>query len=316
MKLTIIKKWPVFALALLFLLIAGCAGFTSQGRLIMNNLVGNEYPTPEPVKLEPTDQSTASDLSRYNVNFSQAKNPGEQLNELMPELIKTAQVENGFLKVKGVPEKAGWYSDRSGPFYYQVVSGDFMVETTARAVKTADESSRPKGAFNSAGLLVRDASSAPSNMRWLMYNIGQQKGFYGTEAKSTVPKIDKWHMHRLAGFNSASTFWLTPAPEQVTEASLRICRVGDEFRFYKKFAGENQWQEETHQEGTTVLGNGAAKPTKGVKEDGSIRFVRDDLPATVQVGLIVNPGMPPNDGEGQFSGISFARLSDFHQCLL
>lgn len=49
-------------------------------------------------------------------------------------------------------------------------------------------------------------------------------------------------------------------------------------------------------------------------ENQFIRFIRPDIPQTIQVGLIVNPGMPPHDGEGQFSHISFERIGSFAQC--
>jgi hypothetical protein len=48
---------------------------------------------------------------------------------------------------------------------------------------------------------------------------------------------------------------------------------------------------------------------------GTVRFLREDMPLTVQVGLVVNPGGRPNDGEGQFRSIRFRRISDFSPCL-
>lgn len=190
-----------------------------------------------------------------------------------------------------------------------------MVETEVRAVKADDPGSRPEGSFNSSGLLVRDPSSDTGDMRWVMYNIGQQADFYGTEAKSTVPDTGEWHMQRLAGFTSGSTLWLTPVPSGVMEARLRVCRVGDEFRFFKRLPGATEWVEEAYAPGTDVQGNGMAVPTEGVVDGGVIRFIRPDIADTVQVGLINNPGQPPNDGIGQFSGISFERIDSFSACM-
>lgn len=189
-----------------------------------------------------------------------------------------------------------------------------MVETHARSVRSEDGVSRPLGSYNSNGLVVRDASGSQGTMRWLMYNFGQQESFYGTEAKSTVPDWGGFHVQRLAGFDSRSTFWLTPLPEGVVEARLRICRVGDEFRFFKLLPGSDSWEEERHAAGTVVLGNGAERPTEGVEDGGVIRFIRPDLPQTVQVGIINNPGMPPSDGEGQFASLSFDRITGFAEC--
>ena len=308
------KPWLGILLGLVTTLLLGVFNFTIEGRLISANLLGQKYVSAASEHLFPTAQSTSEDLSILNVDFSNTSLSQSELLELIPSLSKVSEVKNGLLNLRGVPERAGWYSDRSGPFVYRIVTGDFMVQTKARAVKAADGSTRPTGRFNSAGLLVRDASSSKGDMRWLMYNLGYQASFYGTEAKNTVPDIQKWHVQRLAGFHSASTFWLTPLPENINEAVLRICRIGNEFRFFKKLPSSDQWIEEAYQNSTQVNGNGVTKPTKGVVENGVIRFIRDDMPQTVQVGLIVNPGMPPHDGIGQFTGIKFERIQSFNQC--
>lgn len=291
--------------ALIYILTA-----TPQGRLI-----GNSYLIPPPQMLEPTEASIAADLADLDVDFSDTDASLGGLTALVPDLHRTVEIAEGWLRLRGVPEEAGWYSDRSGPFLYRVVSGDFMVETRARSVQSADGESRPLGSYNSNGLLVRDASGDQGDMRWLMYNFGQQESFYGTEAKSTVPNWDGFHIQQLAGFDSRSTFWLTPLPEDIVEARLRVCRIGSEFRFFKQLPGSDAWEEEHNRPDTVVLGNGAERPTAGVDEDGVIRFIRPDLPETVQVGIINNPGMPPHDGEGQFASLSFDRISSFEECL-
>ena len=304
-------SWIVIGVAVV--LCGGVAAWltlTPQGRLI-----GSSYAVPTPVAAEATPASTATDLSFLDVDFASVADGFGGLTELMPDLSHAAEVQDGWLRVRGVPARAGWYSDRSGPMFYRVVSGDFMVETRARAVLASDGTGRPTGAFNSTGLVVRDPSSDRGAMRWLMYNFGQQDGFYGTEAKSTVPDTGGFHVQRLAGFRSRSTLWLTPLPDGVVEASLRICRIGDEFRFFQRVAGADAWTEEAHGAGTVVLGNGTGTPTPGVVENGVIRFVRADMPATVQVGLVSNPGMPPNDGESRFAGIAFTRIDGFEACL-
>lgn len=294
-------------------LIGGLAYFftaTPQGRLI-----GNSYAVPEPQTLQPTAISTAQDLSVFDVVFAETGGDLGGLDALMLGLHRTAEIADGWLRLRGVPEEAGWYSDRSGPFLYREVTGDFMIETRARSVQTADGQSRPLGSYNSNGLLVRDASGSRGEMRWLMYNFGQQESFYGTEAKSTVPDWGGFHIQQLAGFDSRSTFWLTPLPRDIVEARLRICRIGDEFRFFKQLPGSDAWTEEEHTPETVLLGNGAERPTAGVEEGGAIRFLRPDMPQTVQVGIINNPGMPPHDGEGQFASLSFARITGFAECL-
>jgi hypothetical protein len=299
-----------FLKASLFIVTALYAGFASA----QDKKEVSRFLTPPATQLEATDSSSASDLSALNVDFKQGPGALASLKELLPDAGTTATVADGWLRVRGVKDKMGWYSDRSGPMFYKEVSGDFMVETRARSIMAADPAKRPTGNFNSSGLLVRDAASTPKNMRWLMYNFGQQDKFYGTEAKNTIPDFGGFHMHKMAGFSSRSTLWLTPMADAIIEAELRICRVGAEFRFFKKPAGASDWTEEAYSEGTTTQGNGAGKPTQGVTERGTIRFIRPDLPATVQVGLISNPGMGASDGESWFDGIRFQRITSFEQC--
>ncbi len=303
-------KWLAVVLIVFAAGLFSWLNFTFAGRLI-----GANHAVATPQVLTATPRSSASDLSRLDVDFASAPSVPEGLTELMPELSRSAQVVDGRLTLRGVPAKAGWYSDRSGPFFYRVVSGNFLVETEVRSVKADDGRTRPTGSFNSSGLLIRDPASDKGKMRWVMYNIGQQYEFFGTEAKSTVPDIGGWHFQRLAGFQSASTLWLTPLPTDVVEARLRICRVGDEFRFFKNLPGTQVWAEEAFADGTTVMGNGVSQPTKGVVDGGVIRFLRPDIPDTVQVGLVTNPGMPPHDGVGQFASITFTRIADFAPCM-
>ncbi len=291
------------------------AYLTVPGRLITRNLMGFGYATPAATALSPTELSTTADLSVLDVDFATVTAEFGGLSPLLRALSRRAEIEDGWLKVRGVPFDAGWYSDRSGPMFYREITGDFLVETRARGVRAADGSARPTGDFNSTGLIVRDPAGTTANMRWLMYNFGQQLGFYGTEAKTTVPDSGEWHAQKLAGFHSRSTLWLTPMPDDIVEARLRICRIGDEFRFFKSHEGSDGWVEEVHGPGTVVQGNGVDVPTPGVVDGGAIRFVRPDIARTVQVGLISNPGFPPNDGESQFAGIWFRRISGFEACV-
>ncbi len=301
---TVLAVFVVVAAALIFFL-----RFTPQGRLI-----GMTHVVPPAQQLQPTQESAAADLSASSVDFGFVRDGFGGLRELDPSLRTTAVVEDGWLRVRGVAERAGWYSDRSGPLFYRVITGDFMVETRARSVLTADPARRPTASFNSAGLIVRDAASERGKMRWLMYNFGQQATFYGTEAKNTVPDAGGFHIHRLAGFASHSTLLLTPMPDRIVEADLRICRVGNEFRLFKRLPGASEWAEESQTAETQAQGNGLANPTLGVGASGPIRFIRSDMPATVQVGLVSNPGFPPNDGESRFQHIRFQRIAAFDAC--
>ncbi len=294
-------------------LLAACA--LSLGACAQVRLIGMTYAVPPAMEPRATPASSAADLSTLDVDFRTSGTSLGGLKELDPQLRTRLEVRDGRLAIKGVSERAGWYSDRSGPMLYRLVTGNFLVETRARSVLSADNARRPTASFNTSGLLVRDPSSTRGNMRWLMYNFGQQDAFYGTEAKNTVPDFGGFNLQSAAGFNSRSTLFLTKMPDGFVEADLRICRIGGEFRFFKRLAGSGRWVEERQDESTTIQGNGASRPTPGVVPGGVIRFQRDDMPGTVQVGLISNPGFPPNDGESQFAYLRFKRITDFDACV-
>jgi hypothetical protein len=301
----------VAALALIGVTTTACV--SPQGQLIARNLTGQGFPGPVSAPLAPTAASQAADLSGSSVGF--AAGSGAGLQRLVPSVITRDVVEEGWLKMAGRPVLGGWYSDRSGPMAYTIVTGDFLAETRVRAVKAGAPTGRPTGAFNSAGLLVRDPASGPGTMRWAMFNIGMQEEFYGTEIKMTVPDFGGRNPHGLAGMKSRSTLWLTPVPDGIIEAELRLCRVGGELRFFHRLAGATGWTELQRTPQTTVQGNGSARPTAGVPDaSGPMRFTRTGLPDTVQIGLIVNPGMPPSDGEGWFDGLRLTRITSADQC--
>jgi hypothetical protein len=263
---------------------------------------------------EATPKSRSADLSRLDAEFGQGPSSLAGLTSLAPKVTLEARVENGWLHLRGAGRIGGWYSDRSGPMLYQNVTGDFLVETRVQSVLAADFSKRPTASFNSAGLVMRDPLSRDENMRWVMYNIGQQDGFYGREAKTTRPYAGRWHQQQLAGFKSLSTFILTKMPDGLVEATIRMCRIGPEIRMYHRYPGETRWSEETQDASTTIQGNGSSEPTPGVVPGGVIRMARPDLPETLQVGVISNPGMSPNDGLSRFSYLRFRRIDDFSEC--
>jgi hypothetical protein len=215
-------------------------------------------------------------------------------------------------KLTLIPEpilRHAWYADDTAPFLYKALTGDFVVEVDVRAGRTTDPTLAPRGAFGAAGLMLRDPdSSSPGRQRYVLYTVGQQHAGVAREAKTTV----------AAAGGSASTLFLNATPGGVSAARLRLCRVGPEVRFFYRHPGAATWTEEGYAAGTLRLGNGAGAPTPGVHGSAAgtpIRFVRTDLPPTVQVGLIAGTWAPPHETRAELDDVRFGAVQGPADCL-
>jgi hypothetical protein len=273
---------------------------------------------PPPARQLTPDQqriASAGDLAVANVEFDQTG--AGPLAWLVPDAPAMADISGGWLTVRAKDPMPGWYSDGSGPFLYTSITGDFMIETRVTANKRGATDLLPTAKFTSSGLLIRDPASTTKKMRWVMYNIGYQDKFFGTEAKTTRDYDGKFHFHNLGGFRSLSTLYLTERPGPSTEAQLRMCRIGAEFRMFWRRSADSAWAEESQDNTTQVQGNGASNPSPGVVANGPIRMIRPDLPTTVQAGIIANRGGSSDknaDGESRFDYVRYRRIKTFDAC--
>lgn len=203
------------------------------------------------------------------------------------------KIENKALKVVATGEGIGWYSDSKGPLLFEEVEGNFLIETEVEIKRKDGKPGLPEANFTSAGLLVRDPSSTYEKESWIMYNIGFQNSFFGREIKATrhTNGSPTGNPSYNDGLRSLSTLYLLPA-KQVTVTKLRIARVGNEIRCYYKANGK--WHEEKPIKGLEKFGNGLKFPVSQFN-DKQFRPNKLDLPFTVQVGLIANPGMKGTD---------------------
>lgn len=204
-----------------------------------------------------------------------------------------------------------WYSDFQAPFVFKPVTGNFVVETSVRVASTfapANPAVAPTGAFNSAGVVVRDPASPSRTISgqqsWIMYNIGWQLDSFAREAKTT---------RRGGSSPSLSTLYLNKTPAGVFSARLRICRIGSSFRLYHLHPTETTWTEERVISTTQEMGNGAGVATPGV-DATHLSFTRTDLPSTLQVGLIANAWGAPAQTRGQFDYIHLGAVSTVADC--
>lgn len=149
-------------------------------------------------------------------------------HEVEGEPAQFSQLDQVGGRLEFQPTTSGWYGDFDGPFFYKMVSGDFVVETWVEADDRDGVGGPPEELFNSAGLLARDPAHAPGVENWIMHNVGLQNGEVATEGKTTVDSI--------------SVLTLVPGANR---GVLRICRQGEELTLARRLEGETEFTE-TH----------------------------------------------------------------------
>lgn len=130
----------------------------------------------------------------------------------------------GMLSIQ--PLTSGWFGVYSGPFLYQHVRGDIVLEVEVFAGRVGLLDAAPTRPYNSAGIVVRDPVHGRNADNWLMVNIGHQAEFVGTETKTTV--------------NSQSVLLLDEAPHR---GRLRLCRVGSTYVMARFLTNDEAWTE-------------------------------------------------------------------------
>jgi hypothetical protein len=130
----------------------------------------------------------------------------------------------GMLSIQ--PLTSGWFGVYSGPFLYQHVRGDIVLEVEVFAGRVGLLDAAPTRPYNSAGIVVRDPVHGRNADNWLMVNIGHQAEFVGTETKTTV--------------NSQSVLILDEAPHR---GRLRLCRVGTTYVMARFLTSDETWTE-------------------------------------------------------------------------
>jgi hypothetical protein len=217
----------------------------------------------------------------------------------------------GWLTIVPAPrDMNAWFSDNEGPYYYRVVTGDFVAETSVVLGTATNRRSTPTrpAAFSGAGFVVRDPASARGRQQWVMYDIGFQDSAVALEIKTTTPGS--------GNTSSLSTLYLNNTPGAANAARLRVCRLGPVFRFFHRFVGETGWTEERYRTSgpapTRVNGNG---PRPAMPDGTPLRFDRPDIAGTTQVGVMVGVWAPdPAGTRGEFDYVRIAPAGRAADC--
>jgi hypothetical protein len=199
--------------------------------------------------------SSAATLSNWqNINTAEGWN-AEQL-----ELLDVNATQPG--KMVQMPYTCSWYADYHGPIIFKTVTGDFIF-TTNVSISNRAGNGLPATSYSLGGVMVRTPRNFPNGAygaggwefggeNYLFLSIG-----YGNETGPGLPGSPP-HLEVKTTENSSSTLQLTAIDQ--TTATIRIARIGAVFIVLYHLEGDN-WV--VHQ-----------------------RYERNDMPATLQIGLV------------------------------
>lgn len=128
-------------------------------------------------------------------------------------------------RARMVPTRGGWYGAFKGPYLFQSIDGDFMIEAQVIAHRSGDEAQAPQQPYNSAGLLIRNRVDVGAPENWVLHHLGMHDpdgAGVGVERKITR--------------NSNSQLTLTA---NAFSGRIRICRVGDQVVLTRRLDDEN-----------------------------------------------------------------------------
>jgi hypothetical protein len=295
------SKTKIFLGSLVFLIIAGVVGV---------NVFIKPKQAPEPRALSQleTEAVNSKNLELLNQKFDNNKT---NLTLLDPINSPALTFDKSKLLLRNSSTNNLWFSDSSGVMAYQNVKGDFMVETKVSSNLRSDITKRSNATFSSAGLAIRDGLSNSGNMKWLVYNVGYQDGFFGTELKNTKPQSSDFNLEKLAGLSSQSNWYSNRLEGDSNTYNLRTCKVGPELRFYIQDPVSNKWIEELWKD-TTVIAGAPSNPE--TSKGKPIRLNRPDLSNTLQVGVMTNDTSDGLTAEGRFEYVNYTNITDFNKC--
>jgi hypothetical protein len=126
-----------------------------------------------------------------------------------------------------VPTQSAWFEDGQAWSLSKAITGDFVVMAHVTADSLQNPGQPPGDPYNSVGLLARDPGSTSGNENWIMFNVGFQAEFVGTEGKITTA--------------SNSVLTLIPGARS---GRIAICRLGDTFHLLRNLDDEGSvWTE-------------------------------------------------------------------------
>lgn len=182
----------------------------------------------------------------------------------------------------------------------------------------------PEANFSTAGLLIKKPKYKNSEACWVMYNVGFQAGFWGREFKVTRANMDTTVVNPMTQKPASfSTLKLIPT-ERTEYTKLRLARIDNEFRSYYQDTN-GQWAENDASKVTFTFGWGTEYPIENFNDD-ILRPTNFGLGDKVQVGIVTNPGMNPDqekiqdisvrDSGARFKYLAIKKIKSFDEALM
>lgn len=186
-----------------------------------------------------------------------------------------------------IPSAGGWYNDFSGPFVYQQIHGNFMMEAYVEAHGLDDPDTPPKQDYNSAGLMIRDPASAidngQSNDHWILQHLGMH-----APATTGVGIERKFTQASISGLDTLSGEF---------RGRLRLCKVGTTVMLARKLIDEDAF---------TITGEYMM----------DVDPVQAGMSLTVWNTSTANPDHSVNgDVVGEWHYVHFWKIQDLAKCL-
>ena len=180
--------------------------------------------------------------------------------------------ENDTLTMKLI-HRALWFMEQRGVLMYQEVDGNFRITAEVHTSKSSDVTQPPggNGTVQLGGLMARNGGAGRENYVFIV--AGDDGDGLSIETKNTIDGLSK--------FNGPS--W------DSSEAVLRLCRVGQTFKLYKR-----------HVNSTEAWISAAS-------------FDRPDLPQTLQVGLNIYSDSTP-DLQVRYDHIKLDAITSLADC--
>lgn len=172
----------------------------------------------------------------------------------------------------------GFWQNQPGPYFYKLVTGDFVVVSYVSAHHISDEDLAPTVDYNLAGLVVREPLTN-SLENWVKYETGYLTDFAGGVGSLVGATTDSTSNHLLP-YSSDGYF----------RRRLAICRSGATIHFISSLSDQGPWTI-TDVERSAVQGLEAPS-----------------FSSTVQVGMTISgfAGQTPPNVEASFDYVRFS----------
>jgi len=224
-------------------------------------------PVDGPVATTTTSSTTTSTLPESLDDTFDGVSLDPSWSVLHPSLV-TISVSGGALHL--TPTATGapdiWFNDGEGPLVYKLVTGDFDVSAVLATRDPAIPANPPPPQYRLAGILARDPASSPASSNTVHVALGAGSNVQGTSYE--YKSTD----------DSVSNWAATPTASPSGEVRLR--RSGATVEMYWRLDSMASW---------TMIQS----------------FNRPDLPATLQVGLMIYSVESPASIEALFDEIDF-----------